>query len=88
MDLGALMQKMLYVAFHAAGETVEEGTKIHAYYVFHEISWHTHIHTILVATYHTFPIKMLQENKNSHYSPNVRDSPINYRDRQAACGIP
>lgn len=81
------MQKMLYVAFHTVGETMEEGTKIHAYYVIHETSRHTHIHTVLGATYHTFPMKMLQENKNSHCPPSVRDSPINYRVRQTACRI-
>lgn len=80
---GALTQKVLYVAFHSVGETREEGIKIRNYYVIHEISWHIHTPTIfLEAIYKTFPVKVLQEYKNSHYSANVRD--INYRERETA----
>lgn len=65
---------MLYVAFHSVGETVEEGIKIRNYDVIHEMSWHMHTHTIfLEAMYNTFPVKVLQEYKNSHHPANVRD---------------
>lgn len=89
MDLEALTWKMLYVAFHSVGETVEEGIKIHNYYVIHEISWHMHTHIPYSLRQRTTLSQLkCYKTENSHYPANVRDSPINYRDRQTACRIP